>query len=390
VFYSRRIGLSGGAAVPILGGARLLGRGGGFQVGGLQMRTEDAPLVGAPATDFSVLRLNRDVLSRSRVGAIATRRAPGATLGVADNYSYGADGSFNFLTDLSMSGYWAATETPGLTGLDTSYRAAANWNADRTGLQAEHLFVGDNFNPEVGLVRRSAFRRSYGQARYSPRPKNLRGVRKLFYEAALDYYDDTSGRLQSREAQATFRTEFTTSDQLNIEYTEAFERLDQPFAVTPGVTLPVGDYSFGQARATFQLSAARKVSGFVSFTVGEFYDGTILETSWRGRIEFSSQLSAEPTISFNHVETPHGTGDTNVIGSRVTYTLTPRMFVAALIQYQSAAKTATSNVRFRWEYQPGSERFLVYSDGRDTNDAGFPPPILNRSFVVKITKLFRL
>ena len=215
-------------------------------------------------------------------------------------------------------------------------------------------------------------------------------MRKLFYEAALDYYDDTSGRLQSREAQATFRTEFTTSDQLNIEYTEAFERLDQPFAVTPGVTLPVGDYSFGQARATFQLSAARKVSGFVSFTVGEFYDGTILETSWRGRIEFSSQLSAEPTIAFNHVETPHGTGDTNVIGSRVTYTLTPRMFVAALIQYQSAAKTATSNVRFRWEYQPGSELFVVYSDGRDTNDAGFPPPILNRSFVVKITKLFRL
>ena len=157
----------------------------------------------------------------------------------------------------------------------------------------------------------------------------------------------------------------------------------QPFAVTPGVTLPVGDYSFGQARATFQLSAARKVSGFVSFTVGEFYDGTILETSWRGRVEFSSQLSAEPTISFNHVETPHGTGDTNVIGSRVTYTLTPRMFVAALIQYQSAAKTATSNVRFRWEYQPGSELFVVYSDGRDTNNAGFPPPILNRSFVVR-------
>ena len=163
MFYSRRIGLSGGAAVPILGGARLLGRGGGFQVGGLQMRTEDAPLVGAPATDFSVLRLNRDVLSRSRVGAIATRRAPGATLGVADNYSYGADGSVDFLTDLSMSGYWAATETPGLTGLDTSYRAAANWNADRTGLQAEHLFVGDNFNPEVGLVRRSAFRRRTGR-----------------------------------------------------------------------------------------------------------------------------------------------------------------------------------------------------------------------------------
>jgi hypothetical protein len=49
----------------------------------------------------------------------------------------------------------------------------------------------------------------------------------------------------------------------------------------------------------------------------------------------------------------------------------------------------TNNLRFRWEYQPGSELFVVYSDARDTEDTGFPPPIFNRSFVVKLTKLFR-
>jgi hypothetical protein len=297
---------------------------------------------------------------------------------------------FNPQTDLSISGYWAATETPGRTGKNSSYRGAFNWNADRTGLQVEHLFVGDDFNPEVGLLRRAAFRRSNGQARFSPRPANLRGIRKLFYEGSLDYYDDTGGTLQSREARFTFRTEFTTSDQVNVEYISAFERLVGPFPVTPGVTLPAGDYSFDQVRATMQLSAARRVAGFVSVTAGEFYDGTILEASWRGRVEVSSQLSLEPTLSFNHVETPHGTGDTNVVGARVVYTLTPRMFVGALIQYQSAVKTVTSNVRFRWEYQPGSELFVVYSDGRDTNDTGFPPPVLNRSVVVKVTRLFRL
>jgi hypothetical protein len=75
--------------------------------------------------------------------------------------------------------------------------------------------------------------------------------------------------------------------------------------------------------------------------------------------------------------------------SRATFALTPRMFVAALLQYQSAAKAVSSNVRFRWEYQPGSELFVVYSDGRGTDNTGFPPPILNRSLVVKMTKLFR-
>ena len=389
VFYSRRIGLSNGLAVPILGGARLLGRAGGFQLGALQMRTEASDVALARETDFSVLRLNRNVLSRSRVGLIATRRAPGTAFGVADNYAYGADAAFNFKTDLSMTGYWSATDSPGTTDLDSSYRGAFNWNADRTGLQAEHLYVGDNFNPEVGLVRRRGFRRSYGQGRFSPRPKHMRGVRKLTFEGAIDYYETTARTVESREAQGTFRLELTTSDQLSVEYTDAFEHLAAPFTVAPGVTIPVGDYSFRQARGTAMLSASRRISGFVTVTSGEFYDGSILEASWRGRVEFSSRLSAEPSMTINHVETPHGKGANNVIGSRLTYTLTPRMFVGALVQFQSATRTATSNIRFRWEYQPGSELFVVYSDGRDTHDRNFPPPILNRSLVVKATKLFR-
>ncbi len=389
VFYSRRIGLANGSPVPILGGARLLGRGKGFQLGALQMRTEDAPLANAPAADFTVLRLNRDVLRRSRIGVIATRRAPGVAISDSDNLAYGADAAFNFFSDLSMNAYWAKTDTPHKEGLDQSYRGGLNWNADRTGVQLEHLYVGDNFNPEIGLVRRRAFRRSNGEARYSPRPANLRGVRKLFFEGSIDYYENTRAAVESRETQGTFRVELKTSDQLNVEVSDAFEHLDAPFQVAPGVSIPAGDYSFRQARASWQMSASRRVAGFFSVAGGEFYGGTLRELSWRGRIEVSSRLSLEPQVSLNHVNTPYGVGDTNVAGGRVTYTLTPRMFASALLQYQSAAKTMTSNVRFRWEYQPGSELFVVYSDGRDTENIGFPPPVLNRSFVVKLTKLWR-
>ncbi len=389
LFYSRRIGLSNGRAVPILGGGRLLGRGGGFQFGALHMRTEDSPLAGAVASDYSVLRVNRDVFSRSRVGVIATRRAPGVASGTTDNLAYGADAAFNFLTDLSITGYWARTQTPGVTDRDTSYRAAMNWNADRTGLQLEHLSVGDRFNPEIGFVRRSAFRRSYGQARFSPRPANMRGIRKLFFEGSMDYYESTRGVVESREAQGTFRMELTSSDQVGLELTDAFEFLSAPFVVAPGVSVPVGSYSFRQAKATWFMSASRRVSGFASVSAGEFYGGTLRELSWRGRIEVSPQLSVEPQLSVNHVDTPFGAGDNNVAGLRATYTLTPRMFVGALLQYQSATKAVSANVRFRWEYQPGSELFVVYSDLRDTDDTGFPPPMLNRSVVVKLTKLIR-
>jgi hypothetical protein len=64
------------------------------------------------------------------------------------------------------------------------------------------------------------------------------------------------------------------------------------------------------------------------------------------------------------------------------------MFVSGLVQYNSSNHSLTSNVRFRWEYQPGSEMFLVYNDGRDTTGAG-APVLQNRSLVFKINKFLR-
>jgi hypothetical protein len=58
------------------------------------------------------------------------------------------------------------------------------------------------------------------------------------------------------------------------------------------------------------------------------------------------------------------------------------------MQYQSRTDSMSTNARFRWEYQPGSEVFVVYSDGRNTLGPGFPD-LDNRSVVVKLTKLFR-
>ena len=73
---------------------------------------------------------------------------------------------------------------------------------------------------------------------------------------------------------------------------------------------------------------------------------------------------------------------------RVTDPLTPRMFVAALVQYSSSNTSLSTNLRFRWEYQPGSEIFVVYNDQRDTLRPGFPE-LMNRSLIFKTTRLIR-
>ncbi len=50
---------------------------------------------------------------------------------------------------------------------------------------------------------------------------------------------------------------------------------------------------------------------------------------------------------------------------------------------------SSTNIRLRWKYEPGSDLFVVYSEGRDTDFRGFPR-IANRGFVIKFTKLFRM
>ena len=107
-----------------------------------------------------------------------------------------------------------------------------------------------------------------------------------------------------------------------------------------------------------------------------------------GRVEITPQISLEPSFSFNWIDLPQGTFTTQVVRTRATYTHTPRMFFSALLQYNSSSESLSSNLRLRWEYQPGSELFVVYSEGRDTEVRGFPG-LENRAFVVKFNRLFR-
>ena len=146
LFYSRRIGLDGGRAVPIDVGGRLTGRVGAFSLGVLNIQTDEAPASGAPATNFSVVRLKRDLLRRSSIGALFTRRSV-STRGPGSSDTFGLDGTFGFYDNLSINTYWAKSRTAALQD-EISYRAQLDYNGDRYGVRAEHLVVGTDFNPK--------------------------------------------------------------------------------------------------------------------------------------------------------------------------------------------------------------------------------------------------
>ena len=101
------------------------------------------------------------------------------------NEAYGVDGMFGFFDDLTINTYWARTRTRGRTADDSSYRGQLDYTADRYALQLEHLLVGNNFNPEVGFVRRRDMRRSFGSVRFSPRPSSIDVIRRFVWTGSL-------------------------------------------------------------------------------------------------------------------------------------------------------------------------------------------------------------
>ncbi|MCE2559660.1 MAG: carbohydrate binding family 9 domain-containing protein [Acidobacteria bacterium] len=388
LFYSRRIGLHQGRVVPIEGGARLTGRAGRYTLGMLNIQSDDEPLSGAIATNFGVMRLKRDILRRSSVGVIYTRRSIDQS-GAGRNEAYGVDGTFAFFDDLTFNTYWAETSTPGLEDDDASYRLRMDYNGDRYGVRLERLRVGSHFNPGIGFVRRHDMRRSYGDFRFSPRPADSKLVRKYSWTGSMAYIENGAGMVETREAEGEFGIEFHSGDDVELKYVRSYEFLPFPFPIASDITLGVGGYDFDYVQAELQLGPQRRLSGQFVLEYGDFYSGRKTSFGWGwGRVNLTSQFLLEPTISFNRVELPEGDFDVELVDLRAVYTITPRMFVSALFQYESETRGLAANVRLRWEYRPGSELFVVYNEQRDTLTQGFPG-LNNSALIVKVTRLFQ-
>ena len=394
MFYSRRIGLNEGREVPIRAGGRLTGRVGKFTLGLLNIQTGAEEVSAALATNFTVVRLRRDVLRRSSVGAIVTNRSALAE-GPGTSQAYGADAAFAFYENLAIDTYWATTHTTGRVGQDKSYQGAVRYDGDRYGATAEHLFVDAQFAPAVGFVRRDDFRKSQGSIRFSPRPRGIEAVRKFTWEGSYDYITDAAGIVETREARGRFQTEFESSDTIEVSYTTTYDFLKTPFTIAPDITVPVGGYDFWNARSSLRLGQQRRLSGSFFAEYWTFYGGTKTAVGFggrgssSGRIELTPRFSLEPGLSLNWIDLPQGSFVTQLVTTRATYTINPAMFVSALVQYNSSNNGLSTNIRLRWEYQPGSELFIVYNEQRDTLTPQAFPELENRTFIVKVNRLFR-
>jgi hypothetical protein len=205
----------------------------------------------------------------------------------------------------------------------------------------------------------------------------------------MDYVTNAGGELlETKRLRGAFRTELDSGDEARLEYTRNYEFLAEDFEIPDGLVIPIGGYNFESIRAVYQFGPQRIVPGFVTFRKGSFFSGDRTELIGSARIELTPQFSLEPRFAINWVDLDEGEFTDTLVSTRVSYTISPRMAVSSLIQYNSGSNALGASVRYRWEYQPGSDLFIVYSEGRETNFDGFPH-LANRTFAIKFTRLFR-
>ncbi|TVR59254.1 MAG: hypothetical protein EA422_15300 [Gemmatimonadales bacterium] len=382
LFHSRRIGLTqGGEPIPIVGGGRVTGRAGDFEVGVLNMQTE--AFGERPGENFSVARVKRNVLGNSDIGLLVVNRQGTGELGQGSyNRSWGADANLRLLGNLVITSYLAGTagSEPGSSGF--AWRTGAAWRDRFWNTSAFVRRVDEDFDPGVGFVRRRDALHRYATVGIHHQPEG-----SWLQEAApyveVDYISNLGGLLETRIVSGGLNLSVRSGESFSVTVNDRFERLGDPFAIASGVVLQPGDYAFRDAVVSVESSSARSLIGRVQVGRGEFWSGTrtslSTRASWRPRYDLFTEISMER----NEVELPEGDFRADVARGALRYAWSTRLSGSAFLQYNRQTEQWVSNTRINFRHAPMSDVFLIFTQ---RHRSGMDGP-QERSVALKVTRL---
>jgi hypothetical protein len=385
LFFSRRIGLSDeGQVIPILGGTRLTGRQGVYSVGllNIQQREEGA----VPATNFTALRLRRDILANSDIGAIVLNKEES---GPHFNRVAGVDANFRFGQYLTTGGYLTKTFSPEqavpASGNELASRANILFDHRRTRIGATVTAIGARFNDELGFVPRRGIVNYEAQANYRFRPVALsKWIREIQPHWNVDMFtSQADGSLESRYQDFHFPLNFQDGTFFEAGVNPNVEVIKTPFVINSarGIRVNPGRYEFDEYFILVNSNTSAPVAMGARYSIGDFYDGYRRSYSLGPSFRLNEDFNAAVNMQIQDVELSTGSYVTTLITGRVNYNFNTKMFINALLQFNTDAHQWSSNLRFNIIHRPLSDFFLVYNERRDERSGD----LLDRAIVAKMT-----
>ena len=382
LFFSRQIGLSqdGDEAIPILGGTRLTGRVGTYELGLLNIQQRESGDINA--TNFTVARLRRNILSTSDIGVMLVNKE------VQDSPHYnrvlGADANFRFGQAVMANAYLVKSFTPAGADKDLAGRVGLNYKDNIWDLRASYISIQEDFVNEMGFASRLGIGKFAGYLGRQLRPQSVQKVIRQFNpHVHLDYIVDPDGNLDTRQADYHFMAGFQDSSFLEGGANTTLERFTQPFVINRNrnITIPPGVYRYNEYFVTGRSNNGRPISGNIRWSVGEFYTGYRHSYTLGGIFRFSHKLNTSFSYTHNNINLPEGHFKTNLLTTRFNYSFSTTMFLNALVQYNNDTRQWSSNVRFNLIHRPLSDVFLVYNERRNSEGGD----LIDRAVIAKIT-----
>ena len=401
LFFSRRIGLSAtGVPIDILGGGRLSGKLGGWNVGALNIQTDEAKnaagtLVVGQANNFTTLRVQREV-GRSSYGAMFVNRQGTGSHAPADDFnrSYGVDANIQLSGSQRLSGFIARTDSGGAQkafGSDYAGRAFYNFTNNLWQVSGGYSQVGETFNPEVGFLPRRGYRRPEFRAFFQPQPKKIKWIRRVAPHISYNSYYDFDGNLQTEAWHIhPFEIQPKQGGRFGWFTDYAKDNPTAPFTVYnrdgKRVVIPAGQYAWWQNAFEYLHNPSARVTGTVRYRVGNYYNGDFQSLELASEYRITPKATASLGWTHQDIKLPYGSFVNNLVPIKANYSFTTLANISALMQYNSQTGQFSSNVRLAMLNRSGTGLFVVFNDRRDLLSST-AAETLGRSFVVKYTRL---
>jgi hypothetical protein len=371
LFYTRKIGIENFQSVPVIAGARLFGKIGSDNIGILNIETGKKDTV--PATNNTVVRYKRDIGSQSHIGAILTSKINSNI----SNQVAGVDGAYStsgFLRNknLVIGGLISRSFDKNRNG-DGAYawRFFADYPNDLIDNFIGVTSVQENYNPELGFLRRKNFDNLTWFFRFTPRWFSNLGIRKMYFRPwGFDLYrTHTTGKIESFLNESRPLGFFTKSGE-RFEYNliQQYERLDNLFDLTDSIAIPSGKYWMHRMEIQLGSFQGRRIWGDFNYGWGDFYTGKIntLETSIG--INVSKYFNLRTDYTYNDIRLPEGKVATHELAQYFNAAFNPRLDFSMFVQWNSLDDLLFGNFRLHWIPNIGSDLYVVYNRGYNNLD----------------------
>jgi len=398
LFHSRRIGLVNGEPVTIFGGVRMIGRVGDWDLGFIDMQTDDHERF--PGENLGVLRMRRRVLNDfSYAGALVTSR-----IGDDGRYNvlYGADGSVRLFGQDYVALNWAQSfGSPDPSDIGPLDRSLVRFNWQRRGTDgfvysADVTRAGTAFEPGMGFLSRRDYLSGDGSFGYGWRPGA--GSRLNSYSVGTTgsfYRRNEDGSIESAGYGANAQLQTRGGHALRARAGRNYEDLLVPFPLSTDAFVPVGSYWFSDATLGYNAPMGALLRPAISVTAGQFYDGTRFSLLFTPAWSVSRHLTLSGAYELNRIlfdaRDQEFTSHVGRLRTELTFSTTTS--ASAFVQYNSAGHLVSLNARFRYNPSEGTDLYLVWNESLNT-DRFAPTPQLPlsqaRTLLVKYARTFTL